>query len=159
MLTQKRLLELFHVDFENGELHRRKPIKYRQGREPLRLQECSRYYIQAVDGKPYKRGRLIFLAAYGRFPTPTLDHIDGNSRNDALSNLREATRAQNVQNQSRIWKKTKYPRGVAKSGKGYMASITHYGNRYYLGVFPTAEKASEAYETMSQKLKGEFYRK
>lgn len=49
-------------------------------------------------GKMQLVHRLVWLYEYGFMPTDDIDHIDGNPSNNALSNLREATRAQNSQN-------------------------------------------------------------
>lgn len=51
-----------------------------------------------LDYKPYLAHRLAFLYVVGYFPYE-IDHIDGNPYNNAWSNLREVTHAENMQNQ------------------------------------------------------------
>jgi hypothetical protein len=58
------------------------------------------YRRTSVDGKLYLVHRIIFFMAYGYFPK-FVDHKDGNTLNNSLENLREATRAQNNSNAQR----------------------------------------------------------
>ncbi len=73
-----------------------------------------------------------------------IDHIDGNKTNNRLENLRKITTRENT---SRA-KVNKYGKGVhffAHLGK-FGAEIGIDGTRYYLGIFPNAEEAAEAYQ-------------
>lgn len=86
--------------------------------------------------------RLAWLYVHGRFPVGT-DHINGITSDNRISNLREATQKQNLQNQ-------KGPQKGNASGflgvyldkrkKKWRAQIRVSGEKVYLGIFncPTA---------------------
>ena len=56
------------------------------------------YVIIRVDGKLYRAHRLAFLYMDGGLPELDVDHIDGCKINNQFSNLRNATRSQNLGN-------------------------------------------------------------
>jgi hypothetical protein len=106
----------------------------------------NRKYIR-VNGKKYQAHRLAWLYVYGTWPADQLDHVDGNTLNNCIENLREATNAENCQN-----------RGIRSDNKsGYMgvswrkdmhkweAQIQRQGRKYQLGFFETPEAAHAAY--------------
>ena len=91
-----------------------------------------------LDGQSYLAHRLAWLHWYGTEPPPTLDHIDQQPANNAIANLRPATKAQNRQNTKAA--------GVCfhKATKKWVAYITHQGKNKHLGVFLTSEEATTA---------------
>ena len=108
------------------------------------------------QGKLYLAHRLIWLLVTGKNPIGEIDHINGNKDDNRFSNLREATRSQNMANIS--------PRGAFKgttfhkgSGK-WTARIRTPEKRYFLGYFNSQEQAHEAYKAAAAKYHGEFAR-
>jgi len=84
-----------------------------------------------------------------------VDHIDGNSRNNLMENLRFCTNGQNIQSSQRVNSRTGY-RGVSDSrGLGYHATIQFQGKRIELGNFVTKEDAALAYNEAAIKYFGE----
>lgn len=65
--------------------------------------EC-RWYIQ-LYGDKYFRSRLIFAMYFSRWPAEGLviDHVDGDTLNDDIRNLREVTQKINMENRRRPW--------------------------------------------------------
>lgn len=123
---------------------------------------------QTVNGKNYihikrnkmaiKRGWLIFLWVHHRWPKECLDHIDGNSTNDSIYNLREATQTQNAWNHKTRARRIKLPMGVrriAASGR-YQARIGYHKRSITIGAFDTSEAAHRAYLSKRKELYGEF---
>lgn len=111
-----------------------------------------------VQGKPYFVHRLIWVWMTGEDPGDNqIDHIDGNPSNNAWSNLRLCTCAQNSQNRRLPLSSTGF-RGVYRctNSGSFFSSIVCEGKGHYLGVFPTAEAASAAYELKATELFGEF---
>jgi hypothetical protein len=96
--------------------------------------------------------REIMLAPKGI----DVDHINGNGLDNRRSNLRLATRSQNLAN--RIPKKL--PRsgflGVRLNGKKWMANLRVGGKVIYLGSFKTREIARSEYISAHKKHHGEF---
>lgn len=111
----------------------------------------KKYRTISVGGKLYKRAWIIFWKKYGRFPKPLVDHINGDSLDDRISNLREASYQLNSQNRAIGRKGRNLPMGVKVSWQNkigecrYEARIKHNGRYICLGSFATPEEASKAY--------------
>jgi phosphotransferase system IIB component len=89
--------------------------------------------------------------------TQTIDHIDGNTHNNHISNLRIATQQQQQFNKP-VCKTNKLGvKGVTKAGKRYRAMISINKKQTHLGIFDTIEEARQAYETKARELHGEFF--
>ncbi|GJH22444.1 hypothetical protein CBA19CS22_37900 [Caballeronia novacaledonica] len=88
----------------------------------------------------------------------TVDHIDKNPLNNARSNLRVATYAENMWNRGKQSNNTSGYKGVLwiERIKRWSARISANGKRYYLGHYKTAEEAHEAYKAAAERLHGEF---
>ena len=110
-----------------------------------------------LGGKFYRAHRLAWLYVHGEWPS-AIDHIDGNRRNNAISNLRLATIRQNRANTGcRGRSGLKGAFWVSHIGK-WRARISIKGKKKHIGVFGTAEEASRAYDAAAQEVYGEFAR-
>jgi hypothetical protein len=119
------------------------------------------------NGKCYKRMTLnsvsyyvhqvIFLYHYGFIPK-YIDHKDGNSLNNKIENLREATQSQNVHNSQKRSSNTSGFKGVIwlKNRCKWRAQITVNGKNKNLGQFQDINDAAIAYEQATVKFFGEF---
>jgi hypothetical protein len=158
-LTQARLLELLSYDAETGIF---RWLVYRGGSRPKAGSIAGRlsdkgYVIIGIDDREYRAHRLAFLYMVGRWPVPEGDHRDLNRANNIWSNLREATRSQNMANTS--WHDNRVGfKGVYASGDKYAARIQFSGKATYLGTFDTAEFAGFIYAAAAQAIFGEFAR-
>lgn len=116
----------------------------------------ERYAAVFILGHRFKVHRLIWLWHNGTYPVGNIDHINGNSRDNRIENLRIATSAQNAANRFR---KSKHGLGatVGLDGK-FAARITVPGTkkRLYLGRYDTAKEATAAYLGAAAVLHGEF---
>lgn len=106
----------------------------------------------------YHANKLAWLYVYGRWPIGDVDHKDLNKSNDAIDNLREATRSQNNANMGLRSDSTSGFKGVCKRGDKFQAYITVNKTRIHLGMFETAELAHSAYYKNAQKFYGEYAR-
>lgn len=105
--------------------------------------------------------RLAWLITYGEWPPAGMDvdHIDGDKGNNAIANLRLASRSQNAANASGLRKNnTSGYRGVSlyrRTGR-WDARIFVEGVTHCLGHHTTAEEAARAYDRAAYKFYGEF---
>ena len=118
----------------------------------------KRYVHIKMDRRPFKRGWLIFLFVHGRWPTECLDHIDGDSLNDRIVNLRDATVMQNAWNHHKRARRINLPMGVrlaTKSGR-YQARIGYNKQQLHLGTYDTPQEAEMVYLAKRKELFGEY---
>lgn len=105
------------------------------------------YRLISIDGCTYKAHRLAWLYETGEMPSLYIDHINGCTDDNRISNLREATPSENQQNRSAapINNKSCGLLGATKSGSKWLAQIGHKGKNINLGLFDSAKEAHEAY--------------
>jgi len=113
-----------------------------------------------VDGRLYLAHRLAWLHVYGEWPSLDLDHADRNKANNAITNLREATRSQNLANTKTARHNVCGIKGVGwDAGVGkYRARLSVNGKRRTVGYFDTASEAGEAYRAAAIEAFGDFGR-
>lgn len=110
------------------------------------------YHVILINRRAYKRSHIVFWKKNGRMPGRVLDHINGNSLDDRIENLREASYQLNSQNRKVGYQGKQLPIGVRESYKNkkgscrYQARIRHLGKTIYLGTFATVEEAANAYQ-------------
>lgn len=105
------------------------------------------------NGGNYYAHRIAWAMYYGSCPNVTVDHVDRNRANNRIRNLRLATHSQQQQNKRKL---SSLPKGVAKHGKKFRATIRKDNKIHYLGVFPTPEGAGAAYVAAAMELFGGF---
>lgn len=118
------------------------------------------YLVVRVKDRLIMAHRLAWFYAYGEWPKPFADHINGIRSDNRISNLREATKSQNMGNSRAHKRNTSGFKGVCfhkKSGR-WVANISPNREHYYLGLFDTPEEAHAAYSAAAKKHYGEFAR-
>jgi hypothetical protein len=120
---------------------------------------ATRGYIQIhVQGHGYLAHRLAWLYVHGEWPTTGIDHINGKTDDNRISNLRLATHSQNGANAKRYASNTSGFKGVywnTQVGK-WNASIRVKGKRKFIGHFASVEDAARAYRSAAVHHFGEF---
>ena len=143
MLTQEKLKSIVSYSKETGEF-----IKFNlNNKSHFGWMDEKGYPRCKIEGKAYRLHRLAWLYEYGVLPEKFIDHIDGNPKNNRISNLRECNNSENLQNQVLARKDncTGFL-GVRKVGGIYAARIGKVGHaRKHLGCFDTPEEAHQAY--------------
>ena len=160
MLTQKQVWEKFSYDGEEGVLrHRHTHWGRKREGKVLKALTDKGYVVVYINGKNYFAHRIIWLWVYGEFPEAGIDHVNRNRADNRLDNLREATQKQNLANRSKSRCNTSGYVGVArkKDTRGWVATCKFEGKNKHLGVFDTAEEASEAYQAFASQLRGAFH--
>lgn len=96
--------------------------------------------------KKFQAHRLAWLLHHGSWPKNLIDHIDGDTTNNRMSNLRDVSTQQNMQN-SKVARETKSGlKGVfERSPDKFFAHIRVDGKIKHLGTFPTKTQAFDAY--------------
>lgn len=112
------------------------------------------YYRIWFNGKRYRAHRIVWLIKTKSWPIECIDHIDHNTLNNKIENLRECTRGENKQNE-RIRKDNKCGyKGVywyKLTGK-WRSVISVNKKRISLGLFDTPEAAHQARLKAAKKL-------
>lgn len=113
----------------------------------------------AIAATSYLAHRLAWLIHYGE-PVPDLiDHADLNALNNSISNLRAASKGQNMSNAQRRKDNTIGAKGVHRQHNGrFFARVTVGGVLHHLGTFDTVEEAAEARQNAAARLHGKFAR-
>lgn len=115
------------------------------------------YRIVGIFGKRYLSHRLAWLIATGNWPENEIDHINGDTSDNRLVNLRPATRRQNSANRRNWPLGVSGLRGVSRKGKYlWKARINTGGGEKHLGVFESKNEAHEAYRQAAIQLYGEY---
>lgn len=96
MITQEYLQEWFFYDKDKGTLNWKKKRKRFKLGEPLKGSNNG-YLMVCLEGKRYYVHTLIWLFHYNEYPE-CLDHIDRDTKNNRLDNLRKVTQQQNTLN-------------------------------------------------------------
>lgn len=107
-------------------------------------------YVQIhCAGTLYLAHRLAWLFTYGRWPTRHIDHVNGNTGDNRIQNLRDVAPKLNQENQRRAHRSNRSSGllGVsycARTGR-WLAKISIDNKTQNLGRFDTSEKAHAAY--------------
>ena len=165
-LTAEHLRSILDYDPETGIFtwrsnpQRAKNWNTRRSGKPAGGSDCQYGYISIRIGHAlYQAHRLAWLYMTGEWPISMVDHIDVDPTNNRWSNLRAATKAENMRNLPTPKHNTSGLKGATKVGRNrWVAQIQHNGKNNYLGTFATAEEAHEAYCRKAKELFGEYAR-
>ena len=133
-------------------------FKYRRpGKTPKQVgwADSRGYRYVRFGQQKYTLHRCAWAIVHGYWPAE-IDHINGDTTDNRISNLRLANRSQNSANR-KAYGKSGY-KGVVAVKHGYMAQLTTQGKRIGLGIHKTAEAAHAAYVAAASKAHGEYFR-
>lgn len=113
----------------------------------------------SIDHKIFLIHRIIFAMQHGFMPK-YIDHIDGNTKNNCIENLREAKFNENVQNSKIRIDNTSGIKGVSwnKNKKKWDAVISKNNKKFFIGRFQNLEDAKTAINKQRKILHGNFAR-
>lgn len=158
-LTQAKLKSVLSYDEKTGEFIR---LSFSGNKcaglaqlGPVPKKPDDRGYIRIrVYGKKYRAHRLAWLYVHGHFPEKGLDHINGDTTDNRIENLREADQSQNSQNRKPMRGCSSQYLGVSRDRKTkkWKAQIMVEGKKFALGYFSDEIQAHQVYLTAKQNL-------
>ena len=142
-LTQEEAHRLF--EYKNGLLFWK--IRPKNSRKPKGDMEAGTtsghgYKKITVNQKRFYVHQVIFLMQHGYIPK-LIDHIDGNTNNNAIQNLREANKTQNSHNAKMRLDNTSGHKSVVwhKKANKWMVQLQLQKKSKYFGIFDDFEFA------------------
>lgn len=158
MITAERLRELFSYDPTTGSFTRRISTSNCIKRGAIAGCPDRRGYLRIqINGRKYSVHRLVWFYVTASWPAD-IDHINGIKSDNRFSNLREATRSENIRNTGKRANNKSGFKGVSwKSNNNcWVAQIMVHRKKKHLGYFYTPEEAHAVYCDAAEELHGEF---
>ncbi|MGJ3351607.1 HNH endonuclease [Morganella sp. Je.2.23] len=118
-------------------------------------------YIQIVfRNKIYKAHRLAWAYVYGHLPDGDIDHINGNTSDNRIVNLRVATHAENMRNRKMPKTNTSGVKGVYwdREKRKWRAALMFDGKKKSVGYFSELSVATKAICKAREELHKSFAR-
>ena len=115
-----------------------------------RPNRCGHFEGQ-IFSRRFLSHRVAWALYYDDWPEGFVDHIDGNPKNNRISNLRCVSHKENSRNSKRSRANTTGETGVVRVGGEYRAEIRVDGEKHYLGRYPTVDSAAAARRLANQK--------
>lgn len=156
-ITAEKVRELLQYDPETG------VFAWRATGKVAGSHSANGYYSIQISGVRRRVHWWAWLYVYGEMPGDgcEIDHVNCNQADNRIANLRLCTQNQNAANRRRSRNNTSGFKGVSRAPSAanpWKAQIRHDGKLLYLGLFPTAEAAHEAYKAAAADKHGAFAR-
>lgn len=159
MITAEKLREVLDYDPVTGEFTWRAKVSDKTvvGRKAGTVTGGGRYYI-GMFRKHYLAHRLAWLHVHGEWPVLDVDHVNGDTLDNRIVNLRLATKTQNQGNRKISHNCKSGLKGVEwhpQSGK-WRARMTRDGKSRHIGLYARKEDAHAAYVREAERFFGDF---
>jgi hypothetical protein len=132
-----------YFEYRDGKVFWRK-VKGSRGVVGKRFgcREPNGYQHGVLNGKTYREHQLVWALVYGYIPR-LLDHIDGDTGNNKVENLREVSHSQNMMNATLRKDNKTGCKGViwSKEKNKYRVEIRSNNVKRHLGYFEDLELA------------------
>lgn len=158
-LTQEYLKKILKYDPETGEfVWLVSPASQVKVGDIAGTRDKGGYTLIQINYKLYKAHRLAYLYMNGYWPEGDMDHIDQNKSNNSWSNLRAASRSNNMANRPKQKNNTSGYKGVGWHSQlnKWRARIRYNQKLIHIGLFDCKHEAAKAYNKKSIELFGEF---
>lgn len=151
MLTYDRANELFSYNPETGVVTRKisNSNRVKAGQQVNSLSFSKKgdtYYNTKVDGRYYKVHRIIWLMHYGEWPSGSIDHINHQTLDNRIDNLRDVSFADNLKNRTLQKNNTSGFNGITwrEDNKKWRARVIVDRKVINLGSYSKKEDAERA---------------
>ncbi len=156
-LTAERLREILSYDVETGVFRWRiDTVRCCMGDVAGNTSHKRGYRHITIDYRKYLSHRLAWLYVYGKWPIGNLDHINGDTDDNRISNIRVATIQQNCWNKSLRKDNKLGVRNIRRRGNGYRVQILIGRQRVYNKQFKSLEMAIAMRDQQLAAMRGEF---
>jgi len=117
------------------------------------------YLVVGIKYKKYLVHRLIWVM-HGNGPVAVLDHINGDTTDNRIENLRASTHTENMCNARRSKRNTSGIKGVSwsKTMNKWVGSVWFERKIYTTQPFEQKDQCAEAVKALRSELHGEFAR-
>jgi hypothetical protein len=145
-------------EYKDGNLYWKNPVHKKNLGKIVGYDNGYGYKKVSIKGKQCYVHRIVYLMQHGTMPK-TIDHIDGNSSNNAIENLRPANTSQNMMNSVKKQKNTSGYRNVFpnKERDTWVVYITINKKTKFFGSYEDVELAGLVAEEARRKYHGEFF--
>ncbi len=136
------------------------PKAYRRRGKPAGTRNKDGHVVIEIAGFKYPAHRIAWATVTGVWPIKDIDHINGDRADNRWSNLREATRQENLRNMKRRPNNKSGFKWVSwcKATNSWKAQIRMLGTNRHIGCFKTPEEAHKAACEAAKKHHKEFAR-
>lgn len=157
-LTSERLREVLDYDPTTGTFRWRVNRTRARAGSVAGCNNSGQGYVRIeIDGYKHLAHRLAWLFVHSEWPSGEIDHVDRCRSNNAIANLRAATRQQNLWNASIRSDNPTGLKGVRPCRSNeFVAIIKKDGKQVKLGIFKTPSEAAQAYDRAAVHAYGEF---
>ena len=151
-MTTQEINSLFYYNEEAGELMNAVTRSYKALRDDIAgyvwvdtKRSNHKYRVVKVKGKEYKVHRLIWQYFFGEKPNGHIDHINGNTLDNRIINLRVVDNATNSKNRSIQSNNKSGYHGINQLPSGnWRVRINHNKKRITIGTFKSFREAKVA---------------
>lgn len=123
--------------------------------KPITQTEAQGYVVVRINGKIFKAHRVIWKMMTGQEPLEEIDHDNRDRADNRWENLLDVTHTDNQWNRTAKRSSRTGLIGVTwhKRDQHWSSEIRVNNQRHWLGYFPTAEAAYEAYVDAAKRLR------
>jgi phosphotransferase system IIB component len=155
MLTQQRLKDQIEYEPETGN------FRWLVSKGPRRAGSAAggvsggNYRRIAVDGRIYLAHRLAWLYVNGSLPKDAIDHANGITTDNRITNLRIASKSQNMMNSKILSKNSTGVKNVSRNGSGFLVSIKA-GDKRVSKWFSNLSDAADCAKSLRESMHGDY---
>lgn len=159
MIAHSRLLELLTYNPLTGLFIRNTAVgRFKVGSVSGSISTIIGYWEVRVDGKRYLGHRLAWFYMTGEWPPVTIDHENRIRSDNKWSNLRLATKAEQVMNTKLYENNLSGAKGISwdDKNKKWCCEINADGQKHWLGRFDEFDQAKTVLDKKRIELHGQF---